>query len=56
MKKDGGSKFPQGEMLDRTCDLYPYKEALVAEGMRLTYRQLKEWTDRAAIPFLELGI
>jgi 2,3-dihydroxybenzoate-AMP ligase/mycobactin salicyl-AMP ligase len=48
--------IPLGEMLDRTCDLYPYKEALVAEGVRLTYRQLKEWTDRAAICFLELGI
>jgi 2,3-dihydroxybenzoate-AMP ligase/mycobactin salicyl-AMP ligase len=45
-----------GEMLDRTCDLYPYKEALVAEGVRLTYRQLTERTDRAAIAFLELGI
>jgi len=43
-------------MLDRSCDLYPYKEALATEGMRLTYRQLKEWTDRAAIAFLELGI
>ncbi len=48
--------IPLGEMLDRSCDLYPYKEALVAEGIRLTYRQLKEWTDRAAITFLQLGI
>lgn len=45
-----------GEMLDRTCDLYPYKEALVAGNVRLTYRELREWTDRAAIAFLELGI
>lgn len=45
-----------GEMLDRTCDLYPHKEALIAEGIRLTYRQLREWTDRAAISFLEFGI
>jgi 2,3-dihydroxybenzoate-AMP ligase len=48
--------IPLGEIVDRSCDLYPYKEALVAEGVRLTYRQLKEWTDRAAIAFLELGI
>ncbi len=48
--------IPLGEMLDRSCDLYPYKEALVTEGKRLTYRQLKEWTDRAAIAFVELGI
>jgi len=48
--------IPLGEMLDRSCVLYPNKEALVAEGVRLTYRQLKEWTDRAAIAFVELGI
>jgi len=45
-----------GEMLDRTCDLHPHKEALVAGDVRLTYRQLRELTDRAAIAFLELGI
>lgn len=45
-----------GEMLDRTCDLYPYKEALVAGETRLTYGELKQKTDQAAIAFLELGI
>lgn len=45
-----------GEVVDRTSDLYPHKEALVAEGVRLTYRELQEWTQRAAIAFLELGI
>lgn len=45
-----------GEVLDRTCDLYPFKEALVAGNVRLTYREVREWTDRAAIAFLELGI
>ncbi len=45
-----------GEMLDRSCDLYPHKEALVAAGVRLNYEQLREITDRAAIAFLELGI
>lgn len=48
--------IPLGEIVDGNCNLYPDKEALVAEGARLTYRQLKEWTDRAAIAFLELGI
>jgi 2,3-dihydroxybenzoate-AMP ligase/mycobactin salicyl-AMP ligase len=43
-------------MLDRTCDLYPYKEALVAGKVRLTYHQLREQTNRAALAFLELGI
>jgi len=48
--------IPLGEMLDRTCDLYPYKEALVAGKVRLTYHQLREQTNRAALAFLELGI
>jgi len=48
--------IPLGEMLDRTCDIYPHREALVAGEVRLTYHQLREWTDRAAIAFLELGI
>ena len=48
--------IPLGQMLDRTCDLYPDKEALVAGDVRLTYRRLREWTDRAAVVFLELGI
>ncbi len=45
-----------GEMLDRSCDVFFYKEALVAGEVRLTYQQLREWTDRAAIAFLELGV
>src|SRR4030042_6240687 len=50
------SGIPLGEMIDRTSRLYPHKEALVAGDVRLTYEQLREWTDRAAIVFLELGI
>jgi 2,3-dihydroxybenzoate-AMP ligase len=45
-----------GEMLDRSCDLYPHKEAFVAGEVRLTYKELRELTDRAAIEFHELGI
>jgi 2,3-dihydroxybenzoate-AMP ligase/mycobactin salicyl-AMP ligase len=48
--------IPLGEMLDRSCDLYSYKEALVAGQVRLTYGQLREWVNRTAIAFLELGI
>ncbi len=55
-KKRWWSGLTFGEMLDRTCDLYPHKEALVAGEVRLTYQQLREWTDRAAIAFLEIGI
>ena len=45
-----------GEMLDRSCAVYPRKEALVAGEVRLVYREIQQWTDRAAIAFLELGI
>jgi len=45
-----------GQMLDRSCDLYHHKEALVAGKVRLTYEQLREMTNRAAIAFLELGV
>lgn len=45
-----------GEMIDRSCDLYPNKEALAAGEVRLTYQQLREQVNRAAIAFLELGI
>jgi 2,3-dihydroxybenzoate-AMP ligase len=50
------SEITLGEMLDRSCDSYFQREALVAGEVRLTYRQLREWTDRAAIAFHELGI
>ena len=55
-KKGWWSGISLGQMLDRTSDVYPRKEALVAGEVRLTYRQLREKTDRAAIAFLELGI
>lgn len=45
-----------GEMLDRTTDLYFYKEALVAGNVRLTYRELQEKVNRTALALLELGI
>jgi 2,3-dihydroxybenzoate-AMP ligase/mycobactin salicyl-AMP ligase len=45
-----------GEMLDRSCDLFAHKQALVAGDVRLTYKQLREKADRAALAFLGLGI
>ena len=45
-----------GEMLDRSADLYPNKEALIAGDIRLTYQELRQWVDRAAIAFLNLGL
>jgi 2,3-dihydroxybenzoate-AMP ligase len=55
-KKKWWLGIPLGEMLDRSCDLYPHKEALLAGQVRLTYGQLREWVERTAIAFLELGI
>ena len=55
-KKRWWTGISLGEMLDRTCDLYPHKEALVAREVRLTYQQIRVQTDRAALAFLELGI
>ena len=55
-KKRWWTGISLGEMLDRTCDLYPHKEALVAREVRLTYQQIRVQTDRAALAFLELEI
>src|SRR4030067_191418 len=44
------------EMLDRSCDLFAHKQALVAGDIRLTYKQVREKADRAALAFLGLGI
>lgn len=45
-----------GDILDQTADMYPRREALVTEDVRLTYRQLVEKVNQTAISFLELGI
>jgi 2,3-dihydroxybenzoate-AMP ligase len=45
-----------GEMLDRSSELYGDREAVVAGEVRLTYRELKELSDRTAIVFLKLGL
>lgn len=45
-----------GDILDQTSDMYPDREALVTERVRLTYRQLQEKVNCVAIAFLELGI
>jgi 2,3-dihydroxybenzoate-AMP ligase len=45
-----------GDILDQAADVYPRREVLVAEDVRLTYQQLVEEVNRVAIAFLELGI
>ena len=45
-----------GDMLDKTADLYPRKEALVDDRVRLTYSGLRERVDRLAVGLIDLGI
>ncbi len=44
-----------GDMFDKACDLYPSKEALVGEGKRYTYTELRSLVDKLAYGFLEEG-
>ena len=45
-----------GDVLDRTADLYPDKEAYVDDSNRLTFAQLREQVDRLAVSLLRIGI
>ena len=45
-----------GDMLDKTVGLYPTKEALVDDRVRLTYSELQERVNRLALGFMDLGI
>jgi 2,3-dihydroxybenzoate-AMP ligase/mycobactin salicyl-AMP ligase len=44
-----------GDMFDKACDLYPSKEALVGEGKRYTYTELRTEVNKLAYRFLEEG-
>ena len=45
-----------GDMFNKATDLYPNKEALVDDRVRLTYSQLRDKVDRLAIGLMQLGI
>jgi len=45
-----------GDMLDKTADVYPRKEALVDDRVRLTYSKLQERVNRLAVSLISLGI
>ena len=45
-----------GDIFDKTCDLYPEKEALVGSGQRYTYQELRQRVDQLAYAFLEQGL
>ncbi len=45
-----------GDILDRTADVFPSKEALVDDRVRLTYSELRNRVDHAALGLMNLGI
>jgi non-ribosomal peptide synthetase component E (peptide arylation enzyme) len=44
-----------GDMFDKACDLYPDREALVGEGRRYTWTQLRNLVDKMAFNLLQEG-
>jgi len=44
-----------GDMFDKTCDLYPNREALIGSGKRYTWSQLRVLVDNMAFRLLEAG-
>lgn len=45
-----------GDIFDKATDLYPRREALVDDKVRLSYCQLRERVDKLAIGLIKLGI
>jgi len=45
-----------GDVLDRTADVFPNKEGLVDDRVRLTYSELRSKVDRLAVGLITLGI
>src|SRR5512143_1704121 len=45
-----------GDLLDKAADLYPRKEALIDDRIRLTYGELRERVDRVAVGLIRLGL
>jgi non-ribosomal peptide synthetase component E (peptide arylation enzyme) len=45
-----------GDVFDKSCDLYPYKDALVDGGRRYTYSGLRELVDNMAFRLHQEGI
>jgi len=44
-----------GDMFDKTCDLYPRREALVGDGKRYRWDELRSRVDQMAFRFIEDG-
>ena len=48
--------MPLGDLLDKTTDLFPKKEAIIDDRGRLTYANLRERVDRMASSLINLGL
>ena len=44
-----------GDLLDKTADIFPKKEAVIDDRVRLTYAELRERVDRIGCRFDQLG-
>jgi len=48
--------LPLGDLVDRAADIFPRKEAIVDDRVRLTYASLREGVDSLANGLMKLGI
>ena len=48
--------LPLGDLVDRAADVFPRKEAVVDDRVRITYAMLREGVDSLAIGLMRLGI
>jgi 2,3-dihydroxybenzoate-AMP ligase len=48
--------MPLGDLVDRAADVFPRKEAVVDDRVRITYGALREGVDRIAVGLMNLGI
>ncbi len=48
--------LPLGDFIDRDADVFPDKEAVVDDRVRLTYSQLRDRVNRLAVGLINLGI
>ena len=48
--------LPLGDLVDRAADVFPRKEAVVDDRVRITYATLREGVDRLAVGLMKLGI
>jgi 2,3-dihydroxybenzoate-AMP ligase len=48
--------MPMGDFIDRDADVFPNKEAVVDDRVRLTYAQLRDKVNKLAVGLIDLGI